>query len=203
MCGGGGSDKAIKAQQQADAEKQAQIAAGTAAVNSVFDNPNREADIQSFVGATKGLLRQNLDDQQKDALRSTRFALARNGQFGGSVDVDQNAKLAQNYNQGLLKVTQAANAAGERVRQADESSRQNLLGLVQSGLDQNSAAIQAGNLTRSNIGAETAAIDPSTVSNVFGDLADYYTNSTTQKAYNDANRTTGALYGNTSAYKAI
>ncbi len=203
MCGGSGSNKAVKAQQEADAQKQQQIAQGTAAVNQVFDNPQRQADIGSFVGATKQLLRQNLDDQQTDARRNLKFALARNGQFGGQVDVDQNANLAESYNKGLLKVTQAANAAGERVRQSDEQSRQQLLGLVQSGLDQNSAAIQAGNLTRNNIGAESAAIDPNTISNVFGNLADYYTNSTTQKAYNDANRTTGALYGNTSAYRSI
>lgn len=203
MCGGGGSNKAVKAQQEADAQKQQQIAAGTSAVNSVFDNPTRGTDIKSFVAATKGLLRGSLDDQQTDALRNTKFALARNGQTGGQVDVDQNANLAQFYNKGLLKVTQAANAAGERVKQSDENSRQSLLSLVQSGLDQNSAAIQAGNLTRSNIATETAAIDPNTVSSAFGNLADYYTNSTTQKAYNDANRTTGALYGNSAAYRGI
>jgi hypothetical protein len=202
MCGGG-SNKAVKQQQEADAQKQAQIAQGTNAVNAVFDNPQRSTDIAGFTNATKQLLRQNLDDQQVDAQRNTKFALARNGQFGGQVDVDQNANLAKTYNQGLLKVTQAANAAGERVKQSDENSRQSLLGLVQSGLDQNSAAIQAGNLTKSNIASETAAIDPNTVSNAFGDLADYYTNSTTQKAYNDANRTTGALYGNSAAYRGI
>lgn len=202
MCGGG-SNKVAKQQQEADDQKQAQIAAGTQAVNSVFDAPSRQADINSFTGATKQLLRQNLDDQQVDAQRNTKFALARNGQFGGQVDVDQNANLAKTYNQGLLKVTQAANAAGERVKQSDENSRQNLLGLVQSGLDQNSAAIQAGNLRASNIATETAAIDPNTVSGAFGNLADYYTNSTTQKAYNDANRATGALYGNSAAYRGI
>ena len=201
MCGGG-SDKALKAQQQADAEKQAEIARGVSAVDSVFNNPQREADINSFERATQGLYRQTLDKQQTKAGLQTKFALARNGQLGGSVAVDKNKELADDYNNGLLKITQAAKQAGARLRASDAATQQNLLGLVQGGLDAGSAQMQALTGLKSNIGAEQAAIDPTAVGDLFGGLSDYYTTSQQTKAYNDANRATGALYGNPTAYRS-
>lgn len=201
MCGGG-SDKALRAQQAADAQKQAEIAQGTRAVDQTFNNPQREADIGAFERATQGLYRQELDKKQGDALRQNKFALARNGQLGGSVQVDRNKLLADDYNSGILKITQAAKQAGARVRQADATTQQNLLGLVQTGLDSGSAATQALTAMKSNIGAEKAAIDPTAVGDVFGGLADFYTTSQQTKAYNDANKATGALYGNPTAYRS-
>lgn len=200
MCGGG-SDKALKAQQQADAAKQAQIAAGTRAVDAAFNTPQREADINAFQNATQGLLRQSLDKQQVQANLQNKFALARNGQIGGSVAVDRNKMLADDYNNGILKITQASKQAGARVRAADQSTQQNLLGLVQSGLDSGSAATQALTGMKSSLAAEKAAIDPSLVGDVFGGLGDFYTTSQQTKAYNDANKATGALYGNPAAYR--
>ena len=84
MCGGGGNS-ALQAQQQADAAKQAQITAGTQAVDAAFNTPQREQDINAFQNATQGLLRQSLDKQQVQANLQNKFALARNGQIGGSV----------------------------------------------------------------------------------------------------------------------
>lgn len=200
MCGGG-SNKALQAQQQADAAKQAQIAAGTSAVDAAFNNPQREADINQFQQATQGLLRQSLDKQQVQANLQNKFALARNGQVGGSVAVDRNKLLADDYNNGILKITQASKQAGARVRAADQSTQQNLLGLVQSGLDSGSAATQALTGMKSSLAAEQASIDPSAVGDVFGGLGDFYTASQQTKAYNDANKATGALYDNPSMYR--
>lgn len=201
MCGGGGNS-AVQAQQQADAQKQAAIAKGTSAVDAAFNNPQREADINAFQNATQGLYRQNLDKQQTAASLQNKFALARNGQVGGSVAVDHNKLLADDYNTGILKITQAANQAGARVRSADQSTQQNLQGLVQSGLDSGSAATQALTAMKSNIGAQQAAIDPTAVGDVFGGLGDFYNTSQQTKAYNDANKATGALYGNPTAYRS-
>lgn len=201
MCGGG-SNSALRAQQQADASKQSAIARGTQAVDAAFNNPQREADINAFEKATGGLLRQNLDKQQVEANLQNKFALARNGQTGGQVAVDRNKLLADDYNTGILKITQAAKQAGARVRSADQTTQQNLQGLVQSGLDSGSASMQALTAMKSNIGAEQAAIDPTAVGDVFGGLADFYNTSQQTKAYNDANRATGALYGNPTAYRS-
>lgn len=204
MCGSSNAgDKAAKAQAASDNQKQAQIAAGQSAIDSAFGSPQREADINSFQGATKQLLTNALNKQQTDAQRSTKFALARNGQTGGSVDVDQNARLASDYNDGLMKVTQAASAAGQRVRAADEQTRQSLTSLVQTGLDSNSAATQALSGMKSNIAAGQADIDPTAIGNIFSGLGDFYANSTAQKAYTDANKQTGALYGNAGAYRSV
>lgn len=200
LCGGGGNS-ALQAQQQADAAKQAQIAAGTQAVDAAFANPQREADINAFQQATQGLLRQSLDKQQVQANLQNKFALARNGQIGGSVAVDRNKLLADDYNNGILKITQASRQAGARVRAADQATQQNLLGLVQSGLDSGSAATQALTGMKSSLDAEKAAIDPSVVGDVFGGLGDFYSTSQQTKAYNDANKATGALYGSPTLYR--
>lgn len=200
MCGG--SNGALKAQQRADAQKQAEIAQGTQAVDSVFNDPQREKDIGAFEQATQGLLTNQLNKDQTTANLQNKFALARNGQVGGSVQVDQNKKLADDYNTGILKITQASKQAGARVRAADQSTQQNLLGLVQSGLDSGSAATQALTGMKSSLDAEKAAIDPTTVGNLFGDLGDFYQTSQQTKAYNDANKATGALYGNPTAYRS-
>lgn len=201
MCGGG-SDKALKAQQQADAQKQAEIRAGTQAVDNVFNDPQRGKDISAFERATQGLLQKDLDKQRTEAGLQTKFALARNGQVGGSVAVDQNKKLADDYNSGILKITQAARQAGARVRASDAATQQNLIGLVQSGLDSGSAATKALTGLKSSLSAEQASIAPDAIGNIFGNLGDYYTTSQQTKAYNDANKQTGALYGNPSAYKS-
>jgi hypothetical protein len=203
MCGGKSSNKALDAQTAADNQKQADITSGTAAVNAAFNNPQRTQDINSFTAATQGILKQALDKQSTEASRNTKFALARNGQTMGSVDVDQNAKLADDYNSGLLKVTQAAQAAGQRVKAADAQTQQQLTSLVQTGLDSQSAAQQALSGMRTNIATQQAAVDPTTLGTVFGDLGDFYSTSTANKAYNDANRQTQALYGNNSAYKSF
>lgn len=201
--GGSGSGKAVQAQQQADANKAAQIKSSTAAIANAFNNPTRNADINNMQSATKQLYQTSLDKQYGDAGRNLKFALARNGQTGGSTSVDQNANLNTDYDNGILKITQAANAAGARVRAADSNTEQGLISLAQSGLDSGTAATQALTGMQQNIAGERAAADPTAVGNLFGSLSDFYTNSASQKAYNDANKQTGALYGNPAAYRGI
>lgn len=55
--------------------------------------------------------RQRLDDDRDQAERSLRFQLARQGQFGGSLDVDQNSELSKGYNNGLVDARNMADAA--------------------------------------------------------------------------------------------
>ncbi len=201
--GGSGSNSAINAQNAADAQKQAEITQSQTAIANAFNNPQRNADINNMQAATKQLYQTSLDKQYGDAGRNLKFALARNGQTGGSTSVDQNANLNTDYDNGILKITQAANAAGARVRSADAQTQQNLQSLAQSGLDSNTAATQALTGMQQNIASEQAAADPTAVGDLFGNLGDFYNNSTSQKAYNDANKATGALYGNPAATRTV
>ncbi|MFN6999482.1 MAG: ABC1 kinase family protein [Elioraea tepidiphila] len=84
-----------------------------------------------------------LTQQQRDAERGTRFALARSGLSLGSADADAAAELQRLFNEGLLESERRAQSAGAQLKNADEQSRLSLIGMAQSGLDATTASQQA------------------------------------------------------------
>lgn len=77
--------------------------------------------------------------QYGDAEKANRFGLARNGLMGGSADVDSNARLQEMTNEGLVKAGGIADNAASALRTADESARQSLISMAQSGIDTGTA----------------------------------------------------------------
>lgn len=149
-------------------ERQAAIKETQARVNNVFDNPRRARDIADFVSAVRTKNMDDLARQNTDAARELKFSLARGGLSGGSVNVDQNRRLADDYNRGALNVESRAQGAGAQLEAADQDSRARLIQLATSGLDATTAAQQAASGLRSNL--ETAR------STGYGeDLADQFT----------------------------
>src|SRR5688572_13323237 len=112
---GSSNKSAQKAQQQADAAEAARRKAvenAQRAITAIYSNPARETDIRDVEGATRDYLQGDLNRQNTTAARELKFALARSGQTMGSVDVDQNRTLAENFLRGAVEVQRRANAAG-------------------------------------------------------------------------------------------
>jgi hypothetical protein len=137
--GGGGNDAAKEAN-RAEAQRQANIKRSTAQINDIFNDPSRTGQYDKLASDTTAFYRNDLDKQQADATRNTKFALARSGQIGGSVQADQNTKLGEDYLQGVIKASRLGAQAGANLRASDETSRANLISMAQNGLDATTAS---------------------------------------------------------------
>lgn len=135
-------------------ERQASIKQAQGRINNVFDNPRRARDISDFVSAVRTKNMDDLARQNTDAARELKFSLARGGLSGGSVSVDQNRRMADDFNRGALNVESRAQGAGAQLEAADQDARARLIQLATSGLDATTAAQQAASGLRSNL--ETA-----------------------------------------------
>lgn len=182
MCGGGGGDPA-KEQQQYDQQRQGKIDAVTAQIRGLYNNPSRENDIAQYQADTQKLYQHTLDRQSEEAGRQLKFALARTGQSTGQVGIDQGAKLTNEYNEGVLKVTRAAGEASARLRQADADTQQNLISMAQSGMDATTANTLALQGLRTNLLASKSSVAPDALGNAFSGLADAYQFSQEAKNY--------------------
>lgn len=126
-----------------DAARKQQIADTTAAVNKVYDSPERQAQYNDFINAVRAKNNQDLSRQQTIANLQTKFATARNGLTGGSRDVDAQRLLGQEYQQGVLSAEQKAQGALAGLKNSDNSSRLQLIQLAQQGLGATDAAARA------------------------------------------------------------
>ena len=116
----------------------------------------------------------DVNDQYADAERANRFGLARNGLMGGSADIDSNARLQDITNKGLLQAGGIADSAAAKLRAQDESARQSLISMAQSGIDTGTAqqmAIESLNTTAQQAQGERAG---ATVGDLFGSLGQAY-----------------------------
>lgn len=166
----GSHDSAQKAAARQQKQQQEAIARTQAQINQVFDNPQRQADIDDFVQATKAYYDQDLDRQKADADRNLTFALAKSGLTGGSVNVDQQRLLGQNYARGQLEAEQKAMGAGASLQQSDQDARARLISLATQGLDTTTAATQAAEAMRTNLQAGQAGLQASAMGDAFSSL---------------------------------
>lgn len=177
---GSGGNKAQQAAQASEAQRQAQIAATQQNVESVYSDPRRETDIASLIDATRAFLGRDLNEKHDDAARQLKFAMARTGKTGGSVDIDKNRRLGQDYLKASTDVERRAQQSGTALRQADQSAKMNLFSMAQQGLDMTTATRQAGEMMRSNLANARSDALQGGIDNAFGGLADVYKRSKEQ-----------------------
>jgi hypothetical protein len=170
----GGNDRAQRQAQQAEDQRRANIAAASQSVNNIFSSPERQAQYADVYDATRTLGMSDLDRQKAQADRQTTFALARSGLTGGSRAIDVGRTLGEDYINGLLTVDQKAQAAKADFMSADQQAKNNLLGLVQSGLDITTANQNATSALRSNLEGARATGLVGGIGEVFGTAADVY-----------------------------
>ena len=167
--GGGGTDAAVIEQQRQQRAKEA-----IDAINNIFDNANREALYQGQRDAVYNLNAQEVERQAREPERANRFALARNGLLGGSVDIDSNTELNRRTNEGLSKAGGIADAAMSDLQAADENTRNNLVSMATAGTDATTAGQLAASGLRQNMDAARSNASVATVGNLFNDIANAY-----------------------------
>lgn len=112
--------------------------------------------------------------QYGDAERNNRFGLARHGLMGGSADVDSNARLQEITNEGLMKASGIADSAAASLRAKDESARQSLISMAQSGIDTGTAQKMAVESLNSTSQEAQGARSGASVGDLFGGLSQAY-----------------------------
>lgn len=103
----------------------------------------RNAGYETVRQNALGLALNDLSEQKNDAIRDTRFGLARAGLTGGSVDVDTNQNIADRYAKGVLQSNQNADGIVSGVQAKDEAARADLISRINAGMDANSATTSA------------------------------------------------------------
>lgn len=192
---GGSNDSAQKAAQAQQQQQQAAITQSQAQINSVFNNPQRQSDIDDFVNATRQYYQQDLDKQKANADRSLKFALAKSGLTGGSEQVDQQEQLGESYAKGQLQAEQKALGAGANLQDADEQARQRLIALATSGLDATNAGMQSAQALQTDLQSARSQTNADALGNVFGTFNDFSKNVGAAQQQRDAYKQLYSLYG--------
>ena len=175
-----GGDPGAQARQQ-EAERQARVAAATEKINSIFNNSGRDVLYADQKQAVYDLNKRDVERQAQVAGRNNKFALARAGQLGGSLDVDSNAEIGRVTNEGLLQAGGIADASAAELKANDERTRANLISMAQSGIDTGSAATMALQGLDANAKTSAAQRAGASVGNLFADLGQaYYQNQINQ-----------------------
>lgn len=171
---GMGSDNSAKQAQKAEEERQAAIRAAQGRINAVFDSPQRQTDIASFVDAMRQYFGGDLDRQKGENDRQLRFALARGGLTGGSTQVDQQKRLGEDYARGVLEVDRRARGAGADLEMQDQDNRGRLISLATQGLDATTGASQAAAAMRSSLEAGKSTATANGLGDIFSGFKSYY-----------------------------
>lgn len=175
MCGGGGdATKAAAAQQ---AQQQQTITNNVNQIDSAFGN--RQGEYDQYRQGLTGQYQQELDRQQAIAGRNNKFALARSGLTGGSAAVDAGRTLGQEEQLGTLAAQQQVNSGVSKLQAQDEATRQQMIGLAQSGNDIGNAATQTSQALQSNLGSAQSVNAAQGLGDVFAQTANSYQNEQT------------------------
>lgn len=198
MCFPKPSNRAAEEAAAAERARQAAIAATQGRVNAVFDSPERQAEIERAIAAQREFETGILNQKKADTDRQLKFALARNGQVGGSTQVDQQRRFGQDYANALLGVERSAQGFGANIRSADQEARARLISLATAGLDATTGAQQAAEAMRVNLQAGNANRNAAAVDNAFSNFNDFIKNSRLQSEKRNYDKTNGYWmpYGN-------
>lgn len=191
---GGGSNNAQQQAEQNERERQAQIASSTASINRIFDDPARQAQYDKLAGDTTAYYTGDLNRQNEVAGRQLKFALARSGNFGGSLQADQGQKLGEDYQKGLIEASRRGQAAGADLRASDETTRMNLIAAAQAGLDATTAGSRAASSLRSNLQSSQAGATANQLGDAFSNFSDLWRRSQDDKQYRTQFKNGMSLY---------
>lgn len=125
----------------------------TTAANQWFDDPNRGAQRDQFMGALRTQLADNTDRGFTDTARQTKFATARQGLTGGRVDVDRQSRNLEDLFRRRISDEAQVQDAGQNLRMQDLDTRQSLIDGAYGAADVGQSA------ARSMLGAQAQNAD--------------------------------------------
>lgn len=134
----------------------------------------REALYADIGDATTQTATRDLDRQFTQASNQNLFGLARAGLTGGSVDAESGGDLQQRFGEGRIRAEQAGVAAASNLKSVDEKTRQNLLGLAESGIDTGTAASLAAGQSAAAADAAKADTAGASVGQMFDNMGRAY-----------------------------
>ena len=187
---------AQRAAEAAEAQRQAQIRGSVSRINEAFDNPNRQREIGDYLGATRQFYMNDLNRQKGETDRNLKFAMARSGQTGSKVAIDNAARVGQDYNRGVIESDRRAQSAAADLRSQDESSRLGLIQMAQSGLDATTGSSRALSALQNNLQAGRATSTAQGLGDAFGTFANLFKRSQEAAAARRGEKYVyGTLYG--------
>ena len=192
--------RATREAQEAEDERRRQIEASQKRIESIFASPQREGQIQDFVGSTRDFLQGDLDRQKGINDRELKFALARGGLSGGSTDIDQNQLLSEAFLRASVDADRRALGAGDRLRDADQQSKISLFNQALGGLDATTAAQNASQAMRTNIGLARTEGSEGNFDNFFSKFSRLFEDSRKAKATRDEQKGFFQTYGRAPDY---
>lgn len=206
--GDGGNDDARQQQAEIDAKKQAardalnlQFGIGDGA-DAAKNKTARDSLYSTVRTNAYNAGKRRLDEAQTDAKRNLRFELLAKGLDGGSVDVDQSARLGRKYGEGIIDLGAKADNLSTDLKSSDEATRLGLLQSVDSGMDQSSALSSA--IEQMNNASSRAAADAvgTGVGDIFNTAGLLYSDSVKRKNQKAAQDYFSSLLGSSSAKPA-
>ena len=136
----------------------------------------RDALYTDIGDATTQTATRDLDKQFTRASDQNIFGLARAGLSGGSVDAESGGDLQSRYGEGKIRAKQAGIGAASDLKSVDEKTRQNLIGLAQSGIDTGTAASLAAGQSAAAADVARANTAGASIGQLFDNMGQAYLN---------------------------
>ena len=136
----------------------------------------RDALYADIGDATTQTATRDLDKQFTRASDQNIFGLARAGLSGGSVDAESGGDLQSRYGEGKIRAKQAGVGAASDLKSVDEKTRQNLIGLAQSGIDTGTAASLAAGQSAAAADVARANTAGASIGQLFDNMGQAYLN---------------------------
>lgn len=197
----GGSNSATEAATAADNARNTQIQQTVGQIQSAYNNPNRQNQIQDYQNNLQKYYTTQVNNQEATNGRNLKFAEARSGLTGGSADSDANATLGKDYSNAILQATQQAQGGGAALKQSDENSENQLISEAQAG---NMTGSVAGQVSQAQtVGTQAAQNygNANSLGALFGNTQGIYNNEATAAANRSAqNNPFGGIYNSKSAF---
>lgn len=175
--------------QSAEKQRQDQITAAMDKVDSIFGSPSRTQQYTDYKNNTFNVLKDSLDQNQRQASRKLNFGLIRTGNLGGSEDITQHGLLQRDYSKGVLDASNKAQGAEAQLQGEDQALKSNIDSLILNGMSATQATQQAMAGLSSNLTSAQGTVAPATFDSVFGDLAPGYINGAARAGAAAANNT--------------
>lgn len=167
----------------AAAARQGRGANLTGFIDNIFQAPGREAGIQDFMGALRSQYGDATNRGFADSSRRSKFATARQGLTGGSVDVTRQGRGIEDLFRRRISDEARVQDAGNDLRTQDMATRQSLINSAYGTADVGQDALRSLLGRRASNAGQLTQMWPDFASSLGGDLAGAYRQRAEMDAY--------------------